>query len=295
MFIPAKGRIFNTLLMFTKKQYHAGILFCCLLAVLTIHCSSKQDEQTPSIELVSAQPAPATKASNQANTHRAANDTSSFDIQYLMGRFDPAKHPDFVRIDPALASRSDMYLRKDAYEAFRRMHKAAAADGVKLLIISATRNFNYQKGIWQAKWLGERLVDGQNLAETMPDPSSRALKILEFSSMPGSSRHHWGTDIDLNELQDKFFTTNGEGQKIYAWLRAHAAEYGFCQPYSAGRPHGYHEEKWHWSYLPIALQLTRLAKEQMRDDMIQGFSGAETAKNIGIVQKYVLGINEECL
>lgn len=268
-----------------------GIACSNVLGMLFLgSCSPKQ--QDPSVEIVGAIPAPVAAA--QYASEETPADTLNFDIKYLMGRFEPADHPDFVRIDPAMASRSDMYLRKDAYEAFKRMREAAAAEGVKLFIISATRNFTYQKGIWEAKWRGERLVDGQNLAETMPNAAQRALKILEYSSMPGSSRHHWGTDIDLNELQDKFFTENGEGRKIYAWLSAHAAEYGFCQPYSAGRPHGYHEEKWHWSYLPVARQLTRMAARQMTDDMIQGFLGAEAAKSIGIVQKYVLGINEEC-
>lgn len=274
----------NNQLLLAFRQMGPGIIITLLFA----SCAPKQQE--PSIELVGAAPV---TVSHQAQDKPAA-DTSQFDIKYLMGRFEPSAHPDFVRIDPSMASRSDMYLRKDAYEAFQRMHQAAAADGIKLTIISATRNFAYQKGIWEAKWRGDRLVDGKNLAETMPNASQRALKILEFSAMPGSSRHHWGTDIDLNDLQDKYFTENGEGRKIYTWLRDHAAEYGFCQPYSAGRPHGYHEEKWHWSYLPIARRLTRLAAQQMKDEMIQGFSGAETATGISIVQKYVLGINEDC-
>ena len=133
--------------------------------------------------------------------------------------------------------------------------------------------------------------------EAYPDPVERGLKILEYSSMPGSSRHHWGTDIDLNNLNDRHFLS-GEGKKVYEWLRAHAHEYGYCQPYSpkgADRPDGYNEEKWHWSYMPVSKKLTLLAKEELKNEMIQGFKGSETAKSIGIVKKYVLGINQECL
>jgi hypothetical protein len=32
----------------------------------------------------------------------------------------------------------------------------------------------------------------------------------------------------------------------------------------------------------------------MKDSMITGFSGAETATEIGVVEKYVLGINQQC-
>lgn len=115
------------------------------------------------------------------------------------------------------------------------MHAAALKDSVQLVIISATRNFEAQKGIWEAKWTGERLVNDADISKTIPDPRQRALKILEYSSMPGSSRHHWGTDIDLNDLSDAHFQT-GKGKKVYDWLRTHAQKFGFCQPYSKKMP-----------------------------------------------------------
>lgn len=217
-------------------------------------------------------------------------------VDYLMGKFDPAKHPDFILIPTAYANREGMYLRKDAFEAYKKMHAAAKADGVDLVIISATRPFNYQKGIWEAKWNGSKLVDGKDLSKTMPDSKTRALKILEYSSMPGTSRHHWGTDFDLNDLEDEYFQS-GAGKKVYEWLSAHAAEYGFCQVYTPKgpeRPHGYNEEKWHWSYVPVARQLTDFAAQHLKDEMIMGFQGAEAAKAIGVVEKYVLGVNPAC-
>lgn len=220
----------------------------------------------------------------------------NFSTDYLMGKFDPAEHEDFAKVASKYADREGFYLRQDAYEAFRRMHEAALEDSVRLIVISATRNFDYQKGIWEAKWSGSRAVDGKDLSKTVPDPEQRALKILEYSSMPGTSRHHWGTDMDLNALNNKYFE-QGEGKKVYEWLRAHAATFGFCQPYSPKgeqRPHGYNEEKWHWSYLPVAKQLTDLARLELKDEMIAGFQGAEVAENIGVVEKYVLGISEEC-
>lgn len=217
-------------------------------------------------------------------------------IDYLMGKFDPAKHPDFMLIPTSYADREGLYLRKDVFEAYKKMHAAAKTDGVKLVIISATRPFNYQKGIWEAKWNGSRLVEGKDLSKTIADPKLRALKILEYSSMPGTSRHHWGTDFDLNDLENAYFTS-GEGAKVYQWLAANAAGYGFCQVYSpkgAERPHGYNEEKWHWSYLPVAKQLSDFAAANLKDELLAGFQGAETAQGIGVVQKYVLGINPDC-
>lgn len=222
----------------------------------------------------------------------------AFTLDYLRGRFDPATHPDFTKVDPAVTDGDGTYyLRKDAYAAFMAMHQAAKADGVTLKIISATRNFDRQKRIWEAKWTGERLLEGREKAPTAyPDPKARALAILRWSSMPGTSRHHWGTDMDFNDLNNEYFAS-GEGLKIYTWLTTHAPSFGFCQPYSpkgSERPHGYNEEKWHWSYLPVARQLTEQARLQLTDAQIDGFKGAETAAAIGVVEKYVLGVSGDC-
>lgn len=202
---------------------------------------------------------------------------------YLMGKFEPAKHPDFVIIDKKYAAKADMYLRKEAYEAFKKMAYAAEKDGIQLTIISATRNFEYQKTIWDTKW--NALKD--KTAE------ARAKNILQYSAMPGASRHHWGTDIDLNNLTNPFFEKNG-GKKIYDWLITHAAEYGFCQPYTAGRKTGYKEEKWHWTYMPLSKNFTAIAGKYLKNEMISGFKGAETAIKLDIVKNYILGINTNC-
>ena len=225
-------------------------------------------------------------------------DLYDYPLEYIMGKFDPSEHEDFVIVENTYTRREGMYLHKDTYEAFKKMYAAAKADSVTLRIVSGTRNFNSQKSIWEAKWTGARKVQGgEDLSKTTPDPVERALKILRFSSMPSTSRHHWGTDIDLNALNNAFFD-EGNGKKIYDWLSANAAEYGFCQPYSpkgAERPDGYNEERWHWSYLPVAQPLTVKAQKMLKNEMIEGFLGSEVATEIDVVRKYVLGINKECM
>lgn len=216
---------------------------------------------------------------------------------YLTGRFDPTVHPDFVPVAARYTDGDPYVLHRETYAAFEKMHAAAARAGVRLTIVSATRNFARQKQIWEAKWYGRRLLEGKEKAdEVYPDPAERARAILRYSSMPGTSRHHWGTDIDLNALTNDYFAY-GEGQQVYEWLVAHAATYGFCQPYSPKgpeRPHGYEEERWHWSYLPLATRLTDYAATQLRDEDINGFAGAEAAPLLGILQHYVLGIRPAC-
>ena len=215
-------------------------------------------------------------------------------LDFVMGKFEPKSHPAFTVISSKYADRSGLYMQAEAYAAFKDMYNTALQDGVRLKIRSATRNFNYQRGIWERKWTGQTKVGGQNLAKSISDPTKRAKKILRYSSMPGSSRHHWGTDIDLNSFENKWFA-NGKGLKLYQWLQDNAAKFGFCQVYTPKDMRtGYEEEKWHWSYIPLASQYTKFAQRNLQAEQFSGFKGAKVAKNVDIVGKYVLGISRNC-
>ncbi len=206
-------------------------------------------------------------------------------IEYITGKFEPKFHADFVYVDKKYAERDSLLLRKETYEAFKKMYAAAKKEGLKLTIISATRNFEYQKGIWERKWA--------DLSKKNSDPSVIARKILQFSAMPSSSRHHWGTDIDFDNLTNAYFE-KGKGKRIYDWMKKNALQYGFCQPYTKGRPTGYNEEKWHWTYMPLSKEFTTFAAKNLKNEQITGFKGAETAVELDIVKNYVLGINSDC-
>jgi D-alanyl-D-alanine carboxypeptidase len=200
----------------------------------------------------------------------------------LVGDINPSRHSDFEKLRSKYTSKSDAYLRKEVYNSFKEMWKAARKDGVNLLIISATRNRHYQSGIWNRKWDS---LGGEE--------ETRAERILQYSSMPGTSRHHWGTDFDLNALQNIYFES-GEGQEIYQWLCTHAAEYGFYQPYIAYngyRGEGYKEEKWHWSYYPLASKFQRAYNHLIKYGDLQGFSGQEYAQKSQVIDVYVNGVD----
>lgn len=219
------------------------------------------------------------------------------DKDYLLGKFEPSQKKGFVEADFKYTEKKPgLYLRIEVYEAFKRMHDAALQSGKKLIIKSATRNFYRQKSIWERKWSGETLVDGKNLAETVSDPVERARIILRFSSMPGTSRHHWGTDIDLNALNNEYFLTK-KGKEIYTWLTENASDYGFCQTYTpkdSTRPTGYEEEKWHWSYLPLARSFLEQYTQKVGYDDLKGFLGFQTARELRVIEDYVQSINKNC-
>ena len=216
-------------------------------------------------------------------------------LEYVLGKIDYSENELFAKVPEQHASRAGMFVRKEALDAFIKMKAAARKDGVELKVLSAARSFSHQKRIWEAKWNGQRLVDGQNLKTEIPDKATRAKKILKYSSMPGTSRHHWGTDIDINSLNPSYFES-GRGKKEYEWLRDNAYEFGFCQTYTekdSKRLYGYEEEKWHWTYSPIAKPLLQFYSDNVSQKNLVGFDGSD-ALPFSEVKKYVFGISPEC-
>jgi zinc D-Ala-D-Ala carboxypeptidase len=216
------------------------------------------------------------------------------DKNYLLGRFNPEADNRFEKIPAEYSSGSAKggYLRKEVLQAFGKMREAAKNEGVTLTIVSATRNFQRQKSIWESKWTGKTWVEGQDLS-LINDSTARGKIILRFSAMPGTSRHHWGTDMDLNNLEDAYFQTL-EGKKVYAWLIANAPKFGFCQPYTSklnSNRTGYEEEKWHWSYFPLSSEFLKQYVKSISVKDLNGFKGGTSAEAIEVIKRYVAGVS----
>ena len=82
-------------------------------------------------------------------------------------------------------------LTKNTSLAFLDMQKAAKNDGIDLQIVSSFRTFDKQKNLWNKKF--KRFSDeGNNTRESLN-------MILRYSAVPGTSRHHWGTEIDITD------------------------------------------------------------------------------------------------
>ena len=93
-------------------------------------------------------------------------------------------------------------------------------------------------------------------------------EILLASSAPGISRHHWGSDLDIFGLNPRTFTKGAKNFDEYLWLKREGLKFGFFQPYSNTRTAGklgYMDERWHWSYYPIASALSDYAKQHEKE------------------------------
>jgi len=145
------------------------------------------------------------------------------------------------------------------------MRRAAAADGLDVAAQSSFRDFQRQLAIWNGKFSGARPMNdaaGNRVDAAAMTPSERVEAILLWSALPGASRHHWGTDIDLvdrnamragyqAQLIEQEFSSGGPFAALNAWLEAHAARFGFFRPYRGVRS-GVRPEPWHYSFAPVA-------------------------------------------
>ena len=159
---------------------------------------------------------------------------------------------------------------------------------------SAFRSFNDQKYIWETKFTGQKKMGKSVKGKTAEE---RAKLILEYSSAPGTSRHHWGTDLDLNSLSNTYFGKGGAGEELYKWLLQNAPKYGFCQPYNELKNRGnkgYFEERWHWSYAPVSNKLLKDWNEAYKEQKLnfKKHKGSEVLENKR--STYVNSINTDC-
>ena len=132
--------------------------------------------------------------------------------------------------------------------------------GFDIKIKSSFRSFEAQLNIWNLKAQGKKsLLDskGAPLNFDQLNPQEVLLAIMRWSAIPGFSRHHWGTDIDVYdahsikfedvELTPQEVAPDGPCGKLHLWLNDYLDESSFFRPYSSFQG-GVEEEKWHLSH-----------------------------------------------
>jgi LAS superfamily LD-carboxypeptidase LdcB len=161
-----------------------------------------------------------------------------------------------------------MWAHQRAVSAFTALSGRAATAGFDMRVASAFRSYDRQLDIVNAKWLGHRPVlndEGVDLHRAAVSDADWLAAILRFSALPGTSRHHWGTDFDIwdrSTVTDDYapqllaseYQSDGVFAEMNAWLddqiSADNAE-GFYKPYDVDRG-GVAPEPWHISYRPVA-------------------------------------------
>jgi LAS superfamily LD-carboxypeptidase LdcB len=182
---------------------------------------------------------------------------------------------------------------------FLQLRRAATEAGFDLAAVSAFRDFGRQLAIWNAKY------DRAGADGAIPAPDERIDAILRWSALPGASRHHWGTDVDLIDraalpagyrvrLVTEEYAPGGPFAAAAAWLEANASRFGFFRPYR-GILSGVQAEPWHFSFAPVAEEARRhLSVALLREALGEaGLSGKQAvlARLDEIVARYVNAID----
>jgi len=184
----------------------------------------------------------------------------------------------------------DLRAEGETATAFQALGRRAADRGFELHIASAFRGYDRQVRIINDKWTGARPVtdgEGRLLERNQYDDQEWLNLILRFSALPGTSRHHWGTDLDIwdastvdedyrLQLAPSEYGPSGPFFEMTRWLdelmAADDAE-GFFKPYAEDRG-GIAPEPWHISYRPAALKYQETVSAELLTTLWRGEADA---------------------
>jgi LAS superfamily LD-carboxypeptidase LdcB len=173
-------------------------------------------------------------------------------------------------------------VHRDVVDPLLELRAAAATEGFTVALDSGFRSFERQLSIWNRKASGERAVldsQARPIDITTLSPRELVFAILRWSALPGASRHHWGTDVDVFdaaampdgyqvELIPAEVDRGGMFAPLHEWLDgriANRTSFGFFRPYDRDR-NGVAPERWHLSYAPLALPFL----QELSPDVLRG-------------------------
>ena len=204
--------------------------------------------------------------------------------------------------NPQLTEGLGYRLRPEAALAFERMKTAAQQDGISIQVVSSYRNYAHQNRIWERKF--------KRFRESGYTPTQTIQKIIAYSTIPGTSRHHWGTDLDLIDangvttgdvLVPSKFHGDGPFCKFKEWMDLHAKTYGFYLVYTdTPMRKGFKYEPWHYSYAPLSKSYLKAYQKLdirtvLTDNVLMGSDSFTSTFITAYKNENVLDINPELL
>ena len=126
-------------------------------------------------------------------------------------------------------------MQPDAAAAYKRMSRAAAADGVDLIVLSTFRSIELQREIF---------------FDIKAQRNQTALERAKVSAPPGYSEHSTGFAIDVGDADrpSSDFEESFEETPSFQWLKRNAHRFHFTMSFPRGNAQGVSYEPWHWRY-----------------------------------------------
>lgn len=167
--------------------------------------------------------------------------------------------------------------------AFLTLREAASAEGIDLVPYASFRDFAAQLRIWNKKFSGNKILydlDERPRDFALLSEEDLVWAILNWHSLPGASRRHWGTDIDVIDravmapgakpaLLPSEAAEGGVFHRLHQWLDLHIHEHGFFRPYQH-LTGGMYPEPWHLSYAAQSLMVSQMFTCELLAEVIEG-------------------------
>ena len=197
---------------------------------------------------------------------------------------------------------SNFLMLPEVESALKKMTEAAKNEGIEIKVVSAYRSYNRQKVIWNSKFIQFEKEGFKN--------SAIIDQIIKYSTIPGTSRHHWGTDIDIIDesqpvegdlLVTKKFHGSGPYNKLREWMESNAKKFGFIKPYNQDPDRkGFLYEPWHYSYADKAIEMLNAyikldAISLIRDNDLLGANLMDSEFINNYFSSHILGIDSALL
>lgn len=201
-------------------------------------------------------------------------------------------------------NQSNFLVHKKMNDDLNRLFKEALKNGFELALASSFRSYEAQKIIWNEKVSGKRVVLDSNsnpIDITSKTNEELLFLILRWSAIPGGSRHHWGTDIDIYDAKRKpldyklqlvpsEYESGGIFHEMSLWLTENMNKFGFFRPYAIDKG-GIAPEPWHLSYRPLSEGLLKdFSFDIFKNHLLQSdfLLAKEAQKNSAdIYQRYI--------
>lgn len=154
---------------------------------------------------------------------------------------------------------SGVYLDYRVAPHYQKMYDAALKDGVTLTPNSGYRSYSTQKTNFENKI---KYYQSQGYDKVTATQNASRVILL-----PGTSEHNAGFAMDIGWVTEDF-----ENSPAYAWLDAHAHEYGFILRYPEAEDKQAKTEiiyePWHWRYVGVETATKLKASGQVLEEYL---------------------------
>lgn len=199
---------------------------------------------------------------------------------------------------PELTKSASYRVRPAVAIAYEKMKTAASHAGIQCKVVSSYRDYNHQNRIWERKYTRFR--------ESGLSPTQAIEKIITYSTIPGTSRHHWGTDMDIvdatpNVAGDLLVASKFHGRgpfcKFKEWMDEHSETFGFYLVYTDVYDRkGFNYEPWHYSYKALSFNYLKAyqkldIKNKLQTEKLLGSAHFTSAFIDRYLSDHVMDIN----